>query len=366
MVLKNLTLKNFRNVAEAEISFEDGPNLVFGENAQGKTTLLEAIYLLSAGRSFRTRHVRELISHDKANAEAGACYQTRVFEKSKMRATLSKSEGKAFYKNGVRAEKLSEVIGDLSTVLFVPEHLSMVKDGPAVRRAFLDAAISQLYPMYPSYLNEYKKLYEIRLKLIRLAKENPSKRELFSLYHEPMAKMSAKIALHRKRYVEELLPRVSEQYRLISDGRETLSCRYESDLPTELSSEEEICAFVIRRLEETVDRDLRAGFPVMGVHRDDLELLLDCHPARAFASQGQQRSIVLALKLSEGELSADHLQESPVFLFDDVLSELDRRRRDFVLSKLDGKQTILTFCDPVRKKQLSRAHRISVREGNFR
>ncbi|MBP3686417.1 MAG: DNA replication/repair protein RecF [Clostridia bacterium] len=366
MVLTNVRLKNFRNITECDVSFDEGVNLVFGENAQGKTSLLEAIYLLSAGKSFRTRHMRELILHEEKEAFAEAHYKTATFDDMRMKATLSKAEGKAFYKNGVRATKLSEIIGSLSVVLFVPEHLSMVKDGPSVRRAFLDAAISQLYPMYPSYLNEYKKLYEIRLSLIRQAKQDPRRRELFGLYHEPLAKMSAKICLHRRAYVEQLIPHAAEQYRLISDAREELSLACESDLPTELQTEEEIAAFTEKRLEDDLERDIRAGFPVHGVHRDDLSLLLDQKPARSFASQGQQRSIVLALKLSEGEIAHDTLGETPIFLFDDVLSELDRRRRDFVLSKLEGKQTILTFCDPVRKKQLSSARRIWVKEGNFR
>lgn len=366
MVLKELSLKQFRNIREAEISFDEGVNLVFGENAQGKTSLLEAIYLLSAGKSFRTRHMREIIMHEEKESALQANFRTKTEENARMRAFLSKSEGKQFFKNGVRATKLSEVIGQLSVVLFVPEHLSMVKDGPVLRRSFLDAAISQLYPMYPSYLNEYKKLYETRLSLLRQVREDAKKRELFFLYHAPLARMSAKIALCRRRYIEKLLPHAAEQYRLISDGREELSLFYESDLPRGLEREDEIALFLEKRLEEDIDRDVRAGFGVHGVHRDDLDLRLSDHAARTFASQGQQRSVVLALKLAEGEIAGEYLGETPVFLFDDVLSELDRKRRDFVLSKLEGKQTILTFCDPVRKKQLSSARRIWVKEGNFR
>lgn len=366
MVLKDISLSCFRNIREAEICFDEGVNLVYGENAQGKTSLLEAIYLLSAGRSFRTRHIRDLILYEEKQSAVEAHFKTRISDSMRLRATLSRGEGKQFYKNGVRAAKLSEVIGQLSVVLFVPEHLSMVKDGPAVRRAFLDAAISQLYPMYPSYLNEYKKLYEIRCSLLRQVKTEPNKRELFSLYHAPMAQMAAKISRMRREYVEKLVPHAKEQYRLISDGREELSLSYESDLPAELKREEDLFAFVNERLEQDLEKDIRCGFPVHGVHRDDLELTLSEHAARTFASQGQQRSIVLALKLSEGELACEIGGETPVFLFDDVLSELDKKRRDFVLSKLEGKQTVLTFCDPVRKKQLAGARRIVVKEGNFR
>lgn len=366
MVLNSLHLQNFRNIQEAEVSFSDGANLIYGENAQGKTSLLEAIYLLSAGKSFRTRHMREMILHDAPFSVAEAHFQTQNRKEERMRATLSKAEGKAFYRNGVRATKLSEIIGALSVVLFVPEHLAMVKEGPQVRRAFLDAAISGLYPMYPSYLNEYKKLYETRISLIRQAKEKAGVRELFSLYHAPMAAMSAKISLLRRKYVEDLIPVAEEQYGLISDAREKLSLLYESDIPASLETEADICRFVEERLEKELEKDIRAGFPVHGVHRDDLCLKLNGHEARSFASQGQQRSIVLSLKLSEGTLAEKHLSDAPVFLFDDVLSELDRKRRDFVLSKLEGKQTILTFCDPVRKKQFAGATRISVKEGIFR
>lgn len=366
MVIKKIALQNFRNVESAEVSFCDGVNLVFGDNAQGKTSLLEAIYLLSAGKSFRTRHMREIMKHDSVSSFAEAEFETKLFSDNRMKCTFSKSEGKAFYKNGVRATKLSEIIGALSVVLFVPEHLSMVKEGPQVRRAFLDAAISGLFPMYPSYLNEYKKLYEIRISLIRQAKEDLRKRDLFLLYHNQYAKMSAKIALLRRAYVEELIPHAKEQYRLISDEREDLSLFYESDIPANLKTEEEIVSFVEERLERELEKDIRAGFPVHGVHRDDLVFQLNGFDARNFASQGQQRSIVLSLKLAEGEIAAEHLGETPVFLFDDVLSELDRKRREFVLSKLEGKQTILTFCDPIRKKQFVGANRILVKNGTFR
>ena len=151
MVLQTLKLKQFRNVEEAEIRFDDGVNLVFGENAQGKTSLLEAIYLLSAGKSFRTRHMREMILHDRRESAAQAVFVRENEREMRMRVSLSKERGKEFFKNGIKATKLSEIIGCLSVVLFVPEHLSMVKEGPQVRRAFLDGAISQLYPMYPSY-----------------------------------------------------------------------------------------------------------------------------------------------------------------------------------------------------------------------
>lgn len=365
MILRQLSLQGFRNITEAHLEFEDGVNLVYGDNAQGKTSLLEAIYLLSAGKSFRTRHMREMIGYDAREASARALFSTAHEEENSIRVTLSRAEGKKFFRGQVPATKLSEVIGYLSVVLFVPEHLSMVKEGPQVRRSFLDAAISQLYPTYPSYLNEYRKVYEVRCSLIRQCREDARRRELFSLYHESYARLSAKICRMRRAYVAALCERAPEQYRLISDGREQLSLLYESDIPATLTEEGEICAFVEQRLERELERDIRAGFPVHGVHRDDLSLLLADKPARAFASQGQQRSIVLALKLAEGEICAEHLGESPVFLFDDVLSELDRKRRDFVLSKLEGKQTVLTFCDPVRKKQLSHARRITVKKGVF-
>ena len=364
MLLKQVSLKNFRNVKAAEIELDPGANLVFGENAQGKTTLLEALYLLSAGKSFRTRHAREMIAYDEEEAAAEARFERKNDPNARLRVHLSRQENRKFFRNGVPASKLSEVIGHLSCVLFVPEHLSMVKEGPAVRRSFLDAAISALDPRYPSYLNDYKKLYEIRCNLIRQVKEDPKKRELFSLYTGKTAFLGAKITEKRREYVKNLTVHSAEQYRLLSDEREALSVSYLSDLPPEISGDE-LAAYYAERLEKDLERDIRCGFPVHGVHRDDLEFLLDGHAAKNFASQGQQRSIVLACKLSEGEIAEEICGETPVFLFDDVLSELDKKRRDYVLSELDGKQTVLTFCDPVRKKQLAGARRITVKGGRF-
>ena len=364
MILKEVSLQNFRNVRRATVSFSDSVNFVCGENAQGKTSLLEAIYLLSCAKSFRTRKTRELIHYTETNALAEARFLTKTGEENRVRILLSKTQPKEVYRNGVRATRLSEIMGFFKTVLFTPEHLSMVKDGPGIRRAFLDGAISQLYPLYPSYLKEYERLYETRCSLLRQAKDNPAVMELFSLYHDKTAAISAKIAQKRREYAEELLPRASAQYERISDARERLHVSYVSDLG-EARTEEELFIASKRILEQNLEMDLRNGFPVRGVHRDDLELSLDGHPARFFASQGQQRSIVLALKLAEGEICAELSGEIPVFLFDDVLSELDRRRRDFVLGKLEGKQTILSMCEPIRKKSLSGARRITVKNGEF-
>ncbi len=364
MELRSISLKGFRNIAEAEISFDSGVNLVYGDNAQGKTSLLEAIHLLSAGRSFRTHHLKECVGYDADFARVEAQFQTQRDEHARLKMTLTKAGQREVFRCGVKATKLSEIIGYLTVVLFVPEHLSMVKDGPGVRRSFIDSAISQLYPMYPSYLNQYKKLYEVRCNLIRKAREGGS-RELFGLYHEPLSQVSAKIALMRRAYIEKLIPKSNLQYALISDSREELSLQYESDIPSDLTKEEEIASFLAERLERDVETDIRCGFPLRGIHRDDLVATLDSKSARSYASQGQQRSIVLALKLSEGEIAADETGEVPVFLFDDVLSELDRKRRDYVLSKLDGKQTILTFCESVRRKHLADARRITVKGGVF-
>lgn len=364
MRLTELVLQDFRNIEAARVSFSDGVNIVSGDNAQGKTSLLEAVYLLSAARSFRTRKQREMIRRGAAEAFAEASFLREREEPARVRMALSQ-KNKRVFRNGAQVTKLSDFIGFLRVVLFVPEHLSMVREGPAVRRAFLDGAISQLFPLYPSTLNEHNKLYEIRCKLLQQTRENPKNRELFALYDESTARVSAKIAMARRAYLAELFPIAAAQYAQISEERETLILTYESDIPAACETEEEIAAFTLTRLQKNLEMDLRCGFPVHGVHRDDIGISLDRDSARAYASQGQQRSIVLALKLAEGALCARRGEEEPVYLLDDVLSELDRRRRAFVLSQVGKGQTILTACEPLRQKALSGARRIAVREGRF-
>lgn len=344
MKLNSIELSTFRNIQSAFVELHPGTNVLLGENAQGKTNLIESVYLLACGKSFRTSRYREMISHEKklARVLGNISGEKLPFELSIM---LDEKEGKKIEKNSVPIHKLSDFLGLFRVVLFCPEHLSLIKDGPGKRRSFIDAAICQLRPYYASLLNEFNKIEAQRAALLKQSARKEIPRSLFSVWEERLAETSVKIACIRADYIKELIRFAPFHFESISSGKEKMTISYQSDVFSPDLSREEMKEKYCRMLEASFETDQKYGFTGKGVHRDDLTLLIDSHPARGFASQGQQRSAVLALKLAEGEISKFMTAKDPVFLLDDVLSELDENRRRYVTSGIAGKQVILTGTD---------------------
>jgi len=344
MQLDHIEVQNFRNIEHASVDFSPATNVLIGNNAQGKTNLIEAIYLLACGKSFRVARYRELLRHGetKANLSLQISGEGMPFQ---LKMILDAKEGKAIYKNGVKIHKLSEFLGLFRVVLFCPEHLSLIKDGPAKRRSFIDSAICQIRPYYASLLNEFQKVEAQRAALIKQSSQKQISSELLEIWEERLAKVSVKIALIRARYIRDLEAAAPVHFAQFSEGREELSLRYISDVYREEMAEEEMEARYRQILRESFPSDQKYGFTQKGVHRDDLEILVDAFPAKHFASQGQQRSAVLSLKLAEGEISKQMTGQDPVYLLDDVLSELDEKRRSYITAGLIGKQIILSGTD---------------------
>ena len=344
MQLDHIELRSFRNIGSCSVEWSPKNNALVGENGQGKTNLAEAVYLLACGKSFRTPHWRDLLTHgcDRAEIIATVSGEGLPFQ---LKMVLDRREGKAIYKNGCRLQKLSEFLGLFRAVLFCPEHLSLIKDGPGKCRSFLDGAICQLRPYFASLLNECRQIEAQRAALLKLSMKRAVPREQFLPWEERLCRVSVKIASLRADYVRLLSELAPPHYEGISSLRERLSLRYESDVYRENMSPEEMEKAYLLALEESFEADRKYGFTQKGIHRDDLEILIDSFPARGFASQGQQRSAVLSLKLAEGEISEKMTRRSPVYLLDDVLSELDESRRRYVTQGLSGKQVILTGTD---------------------
>lgn len=344
MKLEHISLQSFRNIDSASVEFSDGSNVLVGENAQGKTNLIEAIYLLAQGKSFRVSRFWEMIAHgaEKAVVTLQISGEGLPFE---LKMILSKKEGKFIYKNGIRLQKLSEFLGLFRVVLFCPEHLGLIKDGPGKRRSFMDAAICQLRPYFASLLNECRQIENQRAALLKMAGKTKIPREQFLIWEERLAEVSVKIACLRADYIKALQEKAPVHFSKISSGKEQLSLFYQSDVYKEGKSREEMKQDYLNLLEEHFISDQKYGFTQKGIHRDDLEFQIDSYPARHFASQGQQRSCVLALKLAEGEISKEMTGKDPVYLLDDVLSELDETRRSYITSGLAGKQVILSGTD---------------------
>ncbi len=354
MTVKKVSYRNFRNIIEADIEFKAGVNVLIGNNAEGKTNALEGIYLMAAGKSFRAPRERDMVKFYEPFFEVSLTMEDLKREQSLYFKAYSgeSSKRRECKKNGVSITRISEMIGVFRAVLFCPEHLAIVKAGPSERRQFLDIALCQLRPVYLKSLQRFNKILLQRNALLKQLSDGEGEIELLSIYSEQLAKESALIYKMRNEYIKRLDLFVKKFFSELSrnaDGEieEIPELKYKNSLKEDLfESEAEIYDRYLALLNSNVQREIAAGITLYGSHKDDIEIYIDKKEARQFASQGQQRSIALAMKLGEGEISMEYSGEYPVFLFDDVLSELDPMRQKFILSRLDKRQVIMTTCTP--------------------
>lgn len=358
MILKRLKIEHFRNVRAAEMTFKEGINFLKGENAQGKTNALEAIYFFSRGKSFRGSE-EEMVQF----GEKGFFCEIEFFD-GKRAQTLSHRfyEGKRVRKkNGAPVSRISEMMGVFRAVLFSPDHLQMVKGSPDIRRQFLNIGIAQLYPAYLKLYSQYNKMLDNRNYLLKCAQKGLyfDEGEL-SVWSAQMAEVAASLHFMRLQFLEQIEQHAKVIMAEVSEQREALSLSYESE--NKGKTEEELKSIYLAQLSQNLKKEYAAGCTLYGVHRDDFKIEINGVDARHFASQGQQRSVVLALKLAEGEACAAAFGEYPVFLFDDVLSELDEKRRAYVFKGAEKRQFVVTTCE---KDILEGAHIIEVKEGKY-
>ena len=345
MRLSSLTLENYRNIEKATLV--PGPELtvICGNNGQGKTNLLEAVWLLTGGKSFRGGKDAELIRRDAPFAALEAVTVADNGKENQIRLTVGAAGGQRPGRyavwNGAAPKRASSLAGSFPAVVFDPGHLSLVKGPPDGRRRFLDAALCQLYPGYLALYRRYIRILQQKNSLLRRSSAQPErplkeKLELLEVLNQELAPCGEDIQSRRRAYLELLAPMAAQNYRELSRGAEQLAIRYDAQFePGGLAD------LLARRREEEV----RAGQSLCGPHREDLALELDGQPARSFASQGQQRSVVLSLKMAEADASAQITGERPVLLLDDVLSELDEGRRAYLLTRMRERQTFVTSCD---------------------
>ena len=344
MIIKRFRAENFRNIEKCDIELSPGVNLLYGQNAQGKTNAMEGIYLFSRGKSFRGRDDGELVKFGAEGFRIFIEYESKNGRETLEYALFGKERLRK--KNGYKISRITEMLGSFKAVLFYPDNLDLVKGGPEERRSFLNVAASACYPAYIKYYSDYKKALENRNCLLKMLQKGlPADIGELNSWSASMAEYASHIYAFRRDYINRLSVHASRILTEISEGREELSLVYESEIGAELDRREEIRAQYVRILTESLDREISAGVSLFGPHREDIEIKINGKSARSFASQGQQRSIVLALKLAEGEVIKEICGEYPVFLFDDVLSELDERRRKYVLSGKGERQIIITSCD---------------------
>ena len=367
MYCKRIKVENFRNIAFADVELCKGVNILLGENAQGKTNLLESIYMTSLGKSFRQGVDRDVIRFGEGYAKIENTYFDGVRDTKVSMNIFADRRQKQIEQNGVKIRRTSDIVGGFKIVLFCPEHLSIVKDGPAERRNFLDVAISQIRPMYMRSLQRYATILKQRNALIKSAQtDRASFDATVDMFSTQLAQEAAVITGYRVRYIEQLKSHVAECFSDMTGGKERPLLEYisSSKLSVDDCLDQKKCYESYLELYSTRhEREIAAESTLWGIHKDDLEIYLDGNRARIFASQGQQRSLSLALKLAEGEIiRADSGGAYPVFLFDDVLSELDSARRSYLLSNLTDKQVIMTSCE---KKDVKADRVISVSGGSF-
>ena len=353
MLCKKVELCNFRNAEHETVSFDGGINVLHGENAQGKTNLLEAIYFISLGKSFRTSHEGEIIRFGEELASISLDYEGEGREQNiTMRFSDNARQKKNVTHNGVRITKLSELVGSFRAVLFSPDHLQMIKDGPSLRRAYLDVAISQIRPTYLYSLQKYNKILKNRNALIKAAADDRATFDsTIDFWSAQLAHEAAVIAKARAEYVARCGEIIGDFYRRMCSGSEIdevpeliYAGSAKQDVETYLDSDVTEKNF-LRLLTDFHEREIAAGATLYGVHKDDIIINLNGKNTRLYSSQGQQRSLALAMKLAEGEICRLESGEYPVFLFDDVFSELDATRRRNLLREIADRQVIITSCE---------------------
>lgn len=365
MTCHNIRVEHFRNIEHAEVSFSEGVNVLWGENAQGKTNLLEAIAYTALGKSFRAMRDEEMIRFGEDHAELSVdfCDSVRM---QNITVRLGRGKRRRIEQNRVKVARVSDIVGQLRTVLFCPEHLSLIKDGPSERRNFLDVALSQLYPIYLRSLQRYHQILKERNQLIRNYETDPKTfRETVEFWSLQLAHEAAVLAQYRQRYLRAVNESVKACFADMTSGGEEPCVLYdgscgqaEEAYEDQAETEKKYRELLLTRLE----RELGAGTTLWGIHKDDVKITLNGKEARLYASQGQQRSLALALKLSEGEVCRLVCGEVPIFLLDDVFSELDRTRRTYLRERLGGRQVIITSCEPETEVA---GKRIRVENGRF-
>lgn len=347
MIIKSFRAQNFRNIEKCSLEFDSSVNLLLGENAQGKTNAVEGIYLFARGKSFRRGDEKDLVRFGAEGFNLYIEYEDKNGKNTLEYAAFGKERRRK--KNGYKISKASEMVGNFKAVLFSPDDLTLVKGGPEERREFLNVAISQCFPSYISIYSDYKKALENRNALLKAASKgfyyDDSELDAWSL---SLAEYATGIYIQRKEYIKKLEVYAKSFMMDISEGKESLSFEYKTDISDIEETKENIKQEYSRIFKENVQKEKLAGVTLYGPHREDIIIKINGNDSRIFSSQGQQRSIVLSLKMAEGEVSRELFSEYPVFLFDDVLSELDEKRQNFVLDGMKDRQIIITSCEKLR------------------
>lgn len=339
MFVKEIKAVNFRNYETLQLKIHPRLNIFVGENAQGKTNVIEMLYLSAMGKSFRTSKDQEIIQFDKQQAYTKLTIEKNTGEMT-IEVKLDSVQRKKMKVNQVPLLKTGELLGNLNVVIFAPDDLKIIKEGPGERRRFIDNEISQIYPKYYYTLNQYQRILQQRN---RLLKENKGRKIDLEVWNDQLIKYGSTIILYRKRFIKRIGILAKLMHRKITEEKETLEIQYDSNVPCfEKDEIEEITTQFEKKLLEFKGIETARGQTMVGPHRDELIFKVNKMDVKNYGSQGQQRTAVLSLKLAELELIKGEVGEYPVLLLDDVMSELDIHRQNYLIHNLKHIQTFIT------------------------
>ena len=365
MILEELYLRSFRNYAEETVVFDPGVNLIVGANAQGKTNLLEAVSFLGSGKSFRAQKTGELIRFGGAFAEISGkvCAQERC--QSLRWVLFPGSRPRQLWRNGVKKRSSSDIAGVLPTVLFCPEDLMILKSGASQRRRLGDSVLCQLRPNYDAALTEYNRILEQKSRILKDHRENPALLDILPEYNQRLCQVGALLISYRARFYKSLGEAAATYHHQFSGGAEEFALEYRtvSNIPDPFAPIPELTGYLGEHLKTHHQGELASGQCLTGPHKDDFTVTLSGIDLKAYGSQGQTRTAAISLKLAQRELMAREFGEQPLLLLDDVLSELDAARQDFVLNQITQGQVIITCCEPGRFTRLGKT--IEIRAGQI-
>lgn len=335
MYIKNIKLQNFRNYNNLNLDLNKNINIFFGNNAQGKTNLIESVYLCSLGRSFRTRKDKELINFRQNDSQIELDYSRKDRDGN---IKIDIKDKKYIELNGVKNKKISEILGNINVIIFSPDDLEILKQGPVFRRRFLDMMISSLRPNYLFILTQYMKNLEQRNFCLRqIRRENKQDYTVLDIWDEKIADLGYKIYCYRKEFINKINEKIKVIHNEITNCEENIDISYITDCKDKEK--------YLKNIKSSRQIDILKGFTTKGIHRDDLIFYINSKPVSVYGSQGQSRTSILSLKLAELNVVYEEIGEYPILLLDDVMSELDEKRRNKLIESIRDYQVLITCTD---------------------
>lgn len=338
MLITELELQNFRNYKKQEIKFSDNINIFYGDNAQGKTNIIEAIFLSAFGKSFRTSKEKELIKYEEEFLNVNIKYKNKDRDGS---IKIQIADKKNILINGLKIKKLSELLGNINIVLFTPDDINILKNGPAERRRFLDMMIGQIRPNYVYNLNMYLKVLEQRNNYLKQLRNESINDELLDIWDEKLVQYANKICLYRLEFINKIKDKINSIHKKITENKEEIKIEYITDCADKST--------LLSQIKSRRKLDIIKGYTTKGIHRDDFNIYINDNLVNVYGSQGQHRTAVLSLKMCELEIIKDEIGESPILLLDDFMSELDAKRRKNFLNNIGTTQVIITCTDEIKE-----------------